>query len=107
MKTILITGGSGMVAMYLKAIEDASMNGIYNAVAPEQISNRDFMRVLAKTMHRPFFFPRVPSFLLRLFLGEAAGMVLEGSPVSSEKIQNQDFSFTYPTADKALISLLK
>ncbi len=92
--------------MYLKAIEDTATRGVYNAAAPEHTTNREFMRALAKEMNRPFFFPRVPSFFLRLFMGEAAGMVLEGSPVSSEKIINQGFSFMYPTAREAIKAAL-
>jgi len=93
--------------MYLKAIEDRSMRGVYNAAAPHQTTNKEFMQALARGMKRPFFFPKVPSFLLRLFMGEAAGMILEGSPVSSEKIQNAGFSFDYPNADGAIAATLE
>ncbi len=92
--------------MYLKAIEDSSMNGVYNAAAPEHTTNREFMRLLAKGMNRPFLFPMVPGFLLRLFMGESAGMVLEGSPVSSNKILDKGFSFIYPVAETAIKATL-
>ncbi|MFA5651354.1 MAG: DUF1731 domain-containing protein, partial [Proteiniphilum sp.] len=92
--------------MYLKAIEDTATRGVYNAAAPGHTTNREFMHALAKEMNRPFFFPKVPSFLLRLFMGEAAGMVLEGSPVSSEKIVSQGFSFRYPTVREAIKAAL-
>ena len=92
--------------MYLKAIEDSSMNGVYNAAAPEHTTNREFMRLLAKGMNRPFLFPMVPGFLLRLFMGESAGMVLEGSPVSSNKILDKGFSFIYPVAETAVKATL-
>ncbi len=88
--------------MYLKAIEDTLMSGVYNAAAPEHTLNREFMRLLAKGMNRPFLFPKVPGFLLRLIMGESAGMVLEGSPVSSNKILDQGFSFIYPVAETAI-----
>ncbi len=93
--------------IYLKAIEDAEMQGIYNAVSPEFITNADFMYKLAKVMKRPFFMPNVPSFLLRLMMGEAAVMVLRGNRISAEKIQDAGYEFLYDTAEKAIKASLK
>jgi uncharacterized protein (TIGR01777 family) len=93
--------------MYLKAIEDTDMKGVYNAVSPEFISNADFMHTLAKVMKRPFFMPHVPSFLMRLILGEASGMVLGGSRISSRKIQDAGYEFQYDTSEKAMKASLK
>lgn len=92
--------------MYTMAIEDESMRGVYNTAAPEQITNAEFMRTLANEMKRPFLFPKVPSFMMRLVMGEAARMVLKGSPVSSEKIIRQGFSFHYPTAEEGIKDVL-
>lgn len=88
--------------MYLKAIEDADMQGSYNAVAQQFMTNADFMRTLAKVMKRPFFLPNVPPFVLRLILGEAAEMILEGSRISSQKISDAGFDFQYDTSEKAI-----
>ncbi|HBX20212.1 MAG TPA: TIGR01777 family protein, partial [Porphyromonadaceae bacterium] len=64
-----------LCAMYLKAIEDAAMQGPYNAVAPEFMTNTEFMRTLARVLRKPFFLPRYPAFFMRLFMGEAADML--------------------------------
>lgn len=88
--------------LYIKSIEDTSMEGVYNAVSPEHISNAEFMRCLAKEMKRPFFFPKIPSFMLRLFMGEASGMILEGSRISSRKIIDKGFIFKFITASEAI-----
>lgn len=93
--------------MYLKAVEDGTMQGIYNAVSPETVTNAGFMKSLAKEMKRPFFFPRIPAFLLRLIMGEAAGMVLEGSRISSRKILDTGYQFLYPTTGKAIQASLR
>lgn len=93
--------------MYLKAIEDTDMKGVYNAVSPEFISNADFMHTLAKVMKRPYFMPHIPSFLMRLILGEAAGMILGGSRISSKKIQDAGYEFQYDTSEKAIKASLK
>lgn len=88
--------------IYIKAIEDTSMVGPYNAVAPQFTTNADFMRTFARVMRKAFIAPRVPSFFMRLFLGEAADMILGGSRVSSQKIKDAGFEFAFPTAVSAL-----
>ena len=93
--------------LYLKAIEDTSMQGAYNAVAPEFIKNADFMHVLAKVMRRPFFMPHVPAFFMRLIMGEAADMILGGSRISAQKIQDAGYEFQYDTSEKAFKASLK
>jgi hypothetical protein len=92
--------------IYLNTVEDSRMQGIYNAVSPQQITNAEFMKVLAKEMKRPFFIPRIPAFILRLFMGEVAGMILEGSRVSPQKIVDAGYQFLYPTAMEAIRSSL-
>ena len=93
--------------IYLKAIEDSGMKGVYNAVSPEFISNADFMHTLAKVMRRPFFMPNLPAFLVRLVMGEAASIILGGSRISSRKIQDAGYQFLYDTSEKAIGAALK
>lgn len=88
--------------IYLKAVEDTTMQGVFNAVAPESVTNALFMRTMAKEMKRPFFFPKIPAFMLRLILGEAADMLLEGSRVSSQKISDAGYQFIFPTVSEAI-----
>lgn len=93
--------------MYLKAIEDGGMFGVYNAGSPCHVTNAQFMRRLARGMHRPFFMPNVPQFVLRILMGESADLVLGGSRVSAEKIQQEGFKYQYSDVDKAIRTTLK
>jgi uncharacterized protein (TIGR01777 family) len=88
--------------LFLKAVEDKNMNGIYNAVAPEPVTNRTFMKSLAQALNRPMFLPPVPSFLLRLVLGEMATALTSSERVSSKKITDVGFHFQFPQLDSAL-----
>lgn len=88
--------------IYFKAVEDDTMEGAYNAVAPEYITNSSFMRRLAKTFKRPYCMPKVPGFVIKLMMGEAAGVVLGGSRISAEKILGAGYQFKYKTAKQAL-----
>jgi NAD dependent epimerase/dehydratase family enzyme len=91
--------------IYLKAIEDISLEGAYNAVAPEHVTNREFMRTLAKVLEKPFFFPPVPSFVMKLLFGKMSGILLNGSRVSSDKIISAGYNFEFSDLGNALKNL--
>jgi len=91
----------------LFAIEEDQLNGIYNAVAPEPETNKEFTRIIAQTLNKPFFMPNIPPFVLRILFGEMASTVLGGNRVSSKKIENAGFKFKFPTLRPALEDLLK
>ena len=92
--------------MFIHALENDTIQGIYNAVAPNPVTNKKLSKLSAKVLGKPFFLPNVPGFVLKLALGEMASMVLGGNRVSSEKIQNDGFTFTYPEVEPALNDLL-
>lgn len=95
-----------LCSVYIKAIEDSNLNGVYNAVSPEYITNKDFMRKLARYYKKPFWFPNIPSLLLKIFFGEMASMLLKGSRVSSQKIVSTGYKYSYPTLDMALKNII-
>ena len=90
--------------MYIFAIEN-QLEGTYNAVA-DCTPNKDFMRQLAKTVKRPFFFPAVPAFILKWVLGEMSSLVLSDLQASNEKIKSAGFTFRFPNLEEALENLL-
>lgn len=92
--------------MFLFALNNKSIRGVFNAVAPYPATNKDFVHTIAKRLHKPTIFPAVPAFALKLVLGERATIVLEGADVSSEKMQAAGFSFKYPKLEEAIRSLL-
>jgi uncharacterized protein (TIGR01777 family) len=57
-----------LCSIYIKAIEDAAMNGPYNAVSPNPVSNREITHEIAKRLNRPILLPPVPRFVLRILL---------------------------------------
>ena len=83
-------------------IRNEQVRGPVNLSHPKNISNRDFMRALARRYRRPFFFPNVPSFVLKLILGEMSILALDSIAVSSQKIQELGFNFQFPDLDSAL-----
>lgn len=93
--------------IYMRAVEKPGLQGAYNAVAPEHVTNKAFMRALAHYLNRPFILPSLPGAVLKLALGEMAVMLTQGSRVSAEKIRMDGFCFRYPDLDSALPDLLK
>lgn len=94
--------------MYCDAIENNYLFGIYNAVAPEPISQKKFMLALGEKMRHRFFTPiHIPEFVLKIFLGKRSMEILKSATVSNKKIKAAGFTFLYPTLDAALDELIK
>jgi uncharacterized protein (TIGR01777 family) len=94
--------------MYLHAMENESMKGSYNAVAPKPVSNKELTIKLAKAEKGSFYIPlHVPSFMLQLLLGELSVEVLKSCTVNCEKIRMTGFNFIFPSIESALVALLK
>jgi NAD dependent epimerase/dehydratase family enzyme len=83
------------------------MEGAYNAVAPQHIQNKEFMRTLAKVMNRSFLHPPVPALVFKTIFGQMSDVILKGSRVSPDKIINAGYKFTYDNLAGALKNELK
>ncbi|WP_299683061.1 TIGR01777 family oxidoreductase [uncultured Dokdonia sp.] len=94
-----------MARMYLHVLEE-ELTGIYNGVAPNPVTNEKLTKVVAQTIKRPLFFPKVPKKALKFLLGEMATIALESQLVSAEKIQETGFVFTYTTVEQAIEAIL-
>ncbi len=88
--------------IYIRAMEQESMQGAYNAVAPEHITNSAFSEKLARVLRKPFWFPRIPAIVMKLFFGEMSVILLTGSRISSEKIEAAGYLFQFPRLEEAL-----
>lgn len=88
--------------IYLKTIQDDSMHGAHNAVAPDHCTNKELTKKIATILGKKIWLPPVPGFLLKLFFGEMANLILKGSRVSSDKIQKAGFEFKFSKLDDAL-----
>ena len=91
-----------VINMYLFAIENDSMTGAYNMVAPNPINNKELTRAVANQLHKPLWLPNVPAFFLKLLMGEMSTIVLGSTKVSAQKIKAAGFTFRFPEITQAL-----
>lgn len=82
-----------LVNMYLFALENP-INGVFNAVAPNPVSNRDFSKTIADHLGVKLGLS-IPYFAIRIAVGEMARYLMESQRVSSAKIQNKGFQFQF------------
>jgi uncharacterized protein (TIGR01777 family) len=95
-----------VIRMIQFALGNARLSAPVNAVTPNPVQNKEFTRVLAKTLHRPALFP-APSFMLRLALGEMAdGLLLASQKVMPSKLMDAGYSFLQPDLANALSEVL-
>lgn len=82
-----------LVRLFIYLLENETAAEVYNAVAPQHVTNNTFMKTLASILGKPFVLPNVPGLVLRAALGEMAVLVLKGSRVSSKSIMETGFEF--------------
>ncbi len=94
-----------IVGMYLAAIENEQWSGVFNAVAPQPVSNKELVLAMAKA-HGGFAIPApVPAFALKLALGEMSIEVLKSTTVSSRKAAENGYVFRFPDIASAVRNL--
>jgi uncharacterized protein (TIGR01777 family) len=93
-----------LVSIFSFALEER-VEGVFNAVAPNPVSNSRFTKELARVLNRPLLLPPVPAFMLRLIMGERSALALDSQRVCSSKIQEEGFVFEYPNLSPALEDL--
>jgi uncharacterized protein (TIGR01777 family) len=91
-----------LCSMFIHALENQNVRGVYNAVAPESVTQINFSKKLAQALNRPFFLPCIPSFVLHMLFGEMAQMLLNSQKISCSKIQKTGFEFQFPNLQSAL-----
>ena len=84
-----------------------SLSGPLLLASPTPVRNEEFMRTLARQIHRPTLV-RVPDFAVRMMFGEMGEeTVLSGQKIIPRQLMDSGFLFDHPTLDKALAYELK
>lgn len=95
-----------LVGIYNLTIQN-SLEGIYNAVASNPVTNKELIHTIAKVLHKPLFLPAIPKFVFKLLLGEMHQLLFTNQKISNQKIINDGYVFKYNSVKPALINILK
>lgn len=85
-------------------LENEAAQGIYNLTSPNPVANKELGQILARKLHRPYWFP-VPAFILKTLLGEMSSMVLDGQKVIPERLSQAGFQYKYGSIPQAIDDL--
>ena len=97
---------SDLVGMMLFALRYPHIQGVWNAVAPNPVTNIEFTDTLARILKRPAVIP-VPEFGLKLLFGEGSQPLLSSQRVKPVAVEAAGYRFQYGGLHAALRHLLK
>ncbi|QXD22453.1 TIGR01777 family oxidoreductase [Opitutia bacterium ISCC 51] len=91
-----------LLRIYDTAICDQAMDGVFNTVAPEVVTNAEFSKTLGGVLKRPALLP-VPAIVLKAMIGRMAEeALLTGQKAIPERLEEIGFKFDFPELDLAL-----
>jgi uncharacterized protein len=86
-------------------LQNENASGPFNLISPEPTSSAEFMRVVCRTLRRPYWF-HVPKFLLRMILGEMSVLLTEGRYSQPKRLIELGFQFQFGKLENAMEDLL-
>jgi uncharacterized protein (TIGR01777 family) len=93
------------VVLFRRAMTESALGGVLNVTSPGACRQIDFVRSMARVLHRPTWFP-APAWLVRLFLGEQSALLLGSRRVAPARALMAGHTFKYPAIDGALSEVL-
>jgi uncharacterized protein len=88
---------------FIFALEKTNLHGSYNAVAPSPVNNATLTHTIAKAVIGKYYLPLyVPTFMLKIILGSRSIEILKSTTVSSKKIIESGFAYSYTTIEEAV-----
>jgi len=90
------------VGLLLWALDTEAASGVYNACAPNPVTNREFSKSLGRALKRPAIMP-VPKFAVKIRLGAELGEVATGGQRAlPRRAQDEGYVFRFPEIDAAM-----
>lgn len=95
-----------LIEMFMFVTKNKNCEGVYNFVSPNPCTMNEFVKIMGKILKRPSFF-RVPTFILKIFLGKAAETLTDSQRVIPKRLLDTGYKFNYPEISSALQDLLQ
>lgn len=87
-------------------LKNDELEGPLNCASPNPVRNEELTRTLSEVLEKSVVLPRVPSFILKLLMGEFAETLLSGQRVLPKKLLASGFQHKFPGLKQALTNLL-
>lgn len=91
-----------LTRLFVHCIKNDVPSGIYNATSHTPVTNSEFSQTLASVLKKPYFFPNIPSFILKMLFGEMSQLVLVSQKLNNAKVLATKFDFKFKTIRAAL-----
>ncbi|MEJ5244918.1 MAG: TIGR01777 family oxidoreductase [Bacteroidota bacterium] len=95
-----------LVNMFLFVAKNKSCEGVYNFVAPNPCTMKEFALSIGSILNKPVLF-KIPEFLLNIILGESATIITNSQRVIPQRLIDARFEFEFERIEPALNDLLK
>ncbi len=94
-----------LIQIFDEAVADETYNDVYNAVAPNAVTNKTFTKTLGEVLKRPTWPINVPKFIMKAIMGERAEIVLMSTNAIPKNLSDRNFNFKFPHLKEALQEL--
>ncbi|MGB3145096.1 MAG: TIGR01777 family oxidoreductase [Maribacter sp.] len=81
------------------------LEGVFNGVAPNPVTNNRLIKEIAHTLQKPLFLPNIPKIAMHTLLGDMAYILFASQRVSSKKIEEHGYVFDYSNICQALADI--
>jgi len=98
---------SDLARLYLTAIENDKLESAINAVAPQQITNYQYILAIKNAIAKNRIIIKLPEFMIKLLFGEMSEILIKGTKVHSKHYEEIGFNFQYKDIASALEEILK
>jgi hypothetical protein len=95
------------IDLIIHEANNKEITGVYNAAAPYPVDQKEVIKVSAACLNKKAIPFPVPRFILKLLMGERAGLIMDSYHMSAEKIIQTGFAFEHPRIEGAIANLLK
>jgi len=96
-----------LVRLFKFVLDDRTIQGTFNGVSSNHITNNELTKAIAKRLKRPIILPNIPKSMIKLLFGDRSTILLNGSKISSQKISDAGFRFEYDKINSALNYLIE
>ena len=90
-----------VVGIFCHCLDQSSIQGPINAVAPLPVTNKEFTRTIGRRICRPVIL-NAPKIVLYFVVGEFAQYLLMSQNISGKKIQDLGYTFKYGDLKKSI-----